>query len=166
MCAAPALGPGWCLFAFCISQGPCGAALILSSPHKLSFCLGNPSSLFSRAQPGLGAHLAAGSSHNPVPGLMFLRTPRASSKMPPCAAVLPPGKGSKELCVTPWLLPSLAGVQPGHECRQAPRAVSGSLVGPARWQLLLPDPPIFNVGRLSGPNPSHCFGGQQQQPQH
>lgn len=44
-----------------------------------------------------------------------------------------------QLCVTPWLLPSLAAVQPGHEHRQAPRAVSGSLVGPAWWQLPLPE---------------------------
>lgn len=39
-CAAPALGPGWCLFASCTSCGPCSAALVLSSPHKLSLCLG------------------------------------------------------------------------------------------------------------------------------
>lgn len=67
-------------------------------------------------------------------------------------------QGVVQLCVTPRLLPSLAGVQPGHERRQAPRAVSGSLVGPAWWQLLLPDLPIFNIDSQVPTHPMALVG--------
>lgn len=137
-CAAPALGPGWCLFASCTSCGPCSAALILSSPHKLSLCLGNPSSLFSRAQPGLGAHLAAGSSHDPFQGLLFLRKhfmPAARCHCVLQCCLLERGvRGSAALCH-----PMAASLISSSTARPGAQAGTQGGVRFSWWQLPLPE---------------------------